>query len=239
MTDETPDEELSPQDPETAAKVQAMLDGRIEEQVQEAKSQAAEVPPKERKETERNTTYDQENFTQNAMFSWSLNLPGLETITVDDTEKALYIKAVVNDVPVKFDIMLEMGDDSIGNITATFRTLNNYETDLVFQAIEEDRKAGVITGHHQLATRLQYYAGALQLEKFQGTNMNHLEFKEAGIVVDDVATLRDFVTKFVGRMNWARWQAVLQCLRIFETKIKICNDAALNGDFWTPPGADS
>lgn len=225
------DEEIKPSDPETLEKVRALLEDKIADKESEAESTTTS-PVGERRETTRNTAYDEDNLTQHALYSWSAITPESRKVTVSDDEKACYLKAVLNDVPVILEILLEMGNDSLGNIRGTFRTLNNYEMDIVFLAIEKDREEGLISGHHQLATRLQQYAGALQLVAFQGNSTKYTEFKNPGNRSEDVKALRDAVFKYVGETNWARWQATLHMLRIFEAKVKICNDAALNGDFW-------
>lgn len=231
-------EEIEQQDSETLTKIQAMLDERIEEKQKETAQQPAEQESV-RLETPRNTSFDQSNFTQGALYAWSMMTPELSVVQVTDHEKALYLKAVLNDVPVIIPIELEMGDNVFGNLTVELRTLNNYETDVVFLALEKDKEEGMIKGHHQLATRIQQYAAALQLLKVQGKPVKQIAFPEPGDAHEDMIKLRAHVHKQVGAMQWPRWQAVLSALRVFETKIKICNDAALNGNFWTPQGADS
>lgn len=229
-------EPIEQQDPETLAKIKALMDESIEEQKAQATETAASEP---RSETARNTTFDQSNFTQGALYAWSMMTPELGAVAVSDIEKSKYIKAVLNDVPVVLPIELEMGNDEIGNITIELRTLSNYETDVVFLALEKDKEEGLIKGHHQLATRIQQYAGALQTLKVQEKVVTTIAFPEPGDITTDRDKLRAFVTKHVSSMSWPRWQAILSALRVFETKLKICNDAALNGNFWKPQGADS
>ncbi len=231
-------EPIEQQDEETLAKIKALMDESIEEQkVQSAQVEESEETP--RVETARNTTFDQSNFTQGALYAWSMMTPELGAVAVSDIEKSKYIKAVLNDVPVVLPIELEMGDDEVGNVTIELRTLNNYETDVVFLALEKDKEEGLIKGHHQLATRIQQYAGALQTLKVQEKLVTTISFPEPGDITTDRDKLRAFVTKHISFMSWPRWQAILSALRVFETKLKICNDAALNGNFWKPQGADS
>ena len=228
-------EDIEQQDQETLDKIKALMDDSLEEQA----SQETKEPELQRAETSRNTTFDQSNFTQGALYAWSMMTPELGSVVVSDVEKSKYIKAVLNDVPVVLPIDLEMGNDMVGNITIELRTLNNYETDIVFLALELDKQEGIITGHHQLATRIQQYAGALQTLKVQSEPLVTIAFPTPGVSTADRDKLREFVRTHVGVMSWPRWQAILSALRVFETKIKICNDAALNGNFWKPLGADS
>lgn len=235
-------EEVEQQDPETLDKIKAMLDDSIEEQQTKAKAtkpKAKQKTEKPRKETAKNTTYDDTNATQGALYAWSMMTPALGSVTVTDMEKSMYIKAVLNDVPVILPIDLEMGDDIRGNIVVELRTLSNYEADVVFLALELDKEEGIIKGSHQLASRIQQYAGALQTLKVQEKALPTIAFPSPGDSLGDRDKLRSFVKKHIGAMSWPRWQAILNALRIFETKLKICNDAALNGNFWKPRGADS
>lgn len=201
-------------------------------------SKQEDQPP--RMETERNTTFDSSSNSQEAVLGWAFEAPDIGKVTVTDTEKALYLKSVLNDVAVMFNIGLDMGDSN-KKISADIRTLNNYEQDLAFLALEKDREENILVSPAALATRLQYYAGAMQLVSINGKRRaNALGFDGDGSTLEaDVDHLRDHVNTFIKKINWPRWQAILVCLRVFEAKVKICNDAALNGNFWKPRGADS
>lgn len=241
------DKDIQPQDEATINKVKQMLDERLDAQDESRftnpdEEQASYDPGKqenERIETERNTLYDPETTTHNSIYAWSMNLPGLAEIEVTETDKSRYLKAALNDMPVILPILLEMGNDEIGNICVEIRTLSNYEMDVVFHAIQADSKDGFIAGQAQMAGRMQQYAAALQIVKFQQQSFRHIEFPEPGDAIKDAEKLREFTNEHIASMQWPRWQVILNALRIFETKTKICNDAALNGNFWNPPGADS
>jgi hypothetical protein len=231
-------DEVKQQEPEILESVKQLLEERIDQRRGEQESSMP--PPKDvLTETHRNTLYDEDTPTSATVYAWSMGLPNLGEVVVTDLEKAKYLKAVLNDVPVILPISLEMGDDEAGNIVVDLRTLSNYEMDVAFFAIQEDGKENRITGTAQMAGRLQQYAGAMQTVKFQNDMFNHIEFPDPGEAKKDAIKLRDFTNKHISCMQWPRWQAILNALRIFETKIKICNDAALNGNFWTPQDADS
>ena len=192
-----------------------------------------DVGPETRIETDLNTTFDPNVNSQTGQYSWNLGVDGLGDVTVTDIEKSLYLKAVLNDVPVIFPITLDMASADT-NVVVTVRTLNNYEMDLVFWALEKDRAEGLLTNPSSLATRLQYYAGGLQVTSINNKQLSYLQFPDPGVMEEDGAKLRTFVGKFINRINWPRWQVMLVALRIFEAKTKVCNDAALNGNFWKP-----
>lgn len=235
-------EETTQQDAETLAKVKDLLDealvpGQSEDETPYI-NKAPEDIPAPRIETDRNTTFDASVSSQTGMYSWNMSIDGLGDITVSDTEKAMYLKSVLHDVPVVLPIDLEMHDEN-NKVSIEIRTLNNYEMDLVFWALEKDRLDGILTSPAALATRLQYYAGGLQSRKINTQPISNIEFPTPGSMIEDGEKLRVFVNEYIKKINWPRWQAILVALRIFETKVKICNDASLNGNFWKPQGADS
>lgn len=238
------EEEIHTQDDQLIARIKEIMDNQISD---DAPNDKEDTPKNEEDDapvkvnTKRNEAFDQSQVTQASLYAWSMLTPELGTVEVTDVEKSAYLKAVLNDVPVVLDIDLAMAGKSIDSLPVTIRlrTLNNYEMDVVFMSLEKDREAGLISGHHQLATRIQQYAIAMQLQKVGQTTVKNLSFPEPGDMDTDVEVLRKFLHDFVGRMSWPRYQAVLMALRVFETKLKICNDAALNGNFWKPPGVAS
>jgi hypothetical protein len=226
------------QDPDTVDKVNRLLDGMPNES-DSAPVQDNTSKEDERMETERNTTYDKDKVTQDKVFSWAMRTPEDVEVEVTDMDKAKYIKAILHDKPVILSIDLSIRDSSDINVSVDIRTLNNYEKDVVYVALDKDREEGLITGYQQLSTRMQYYAGALQVVNFCGNTAAHISFPEPGNTKVDAETLRTVTKEYVGKLHWPKWQAMVAALRVFEAKMKICNDAALNGNFWMPPGADS
>lgn len=228
------------QDTETINKVKALLDERLSPDVNSTKVESVADSKDEspKFESERNTTYDPSINTQSGTFAWNLNLEAVGDVEVTDIEKSMYLKAVLNDEPVIFPIRLDMQSKGT-HVTVEIRTLNNYEMDLVFWCLERDRQAGIIGNPATLATRIQYYAGGLQAMRINGTQLNNSSFPVPGSMEKDGAELREFITQYVAKINWPRWQVILTALRIFEAKVKICNDAALNGNFWKPQDAAS
>ena len=229
-------------DDETIAKVKALLDEKLTAPVEESDIPIPDAPKEEIEppvDTPRNTTYDSTANTQNALYSWSMNSANFGDVTVTDMDKSMYLKAALNDVPVILPIELEMQGTTGNKIIVEIRTLNNYEMDLVFWALEKDREEGLLTNPSAIATRLQYYAGGLQTIKVNKQPVSNIQFPEPGDTVKDGTKLREFIHAYIQKINWPRWQAILIALRIFETKTKICNDAALNGNFWKPQDAAS
>jgi hypothetical protein len=231
-------ESVQTQDPETLEKVKSLLDERINQTASTTQTVAEATPEQQpRMESEKNTTYDPSINTQSGTFAWNLNIDSVGDIEVTDLEKSMYLKAVLNDVPVILPISLEMGSGTT-KVTVDIRTLSNYEMDLVFWCLDQDRKEGIIGNPATLATRIQYYAGGMQAIKVNSSQLSYISFPEPGNMEEDGGKLRNHVRNMVAKINWPRWQIILTALRVFEAKVKICNDAALNGNFWKPQGAE-
>lgn len=232
------DSNVNQQDPETINKVKALLDEKLSSSGTSEQAAATTNPDNpQRMETERNTTYDPSINTQSGTFAWNLSLESLGEVEVTDIEKSMYLKAVLNDMPVIMPIALQMQAGGT-SVTVNIRTLNNYEMDLVFWCLDQDRKEGLIGNPATLATRIQYYAGGMQAISVNNSQISSISFPNPGNVVDDGNKLRAHVNDMVAKINWPRWQVILTALRLFEAKVKICNDAALNGNFWKPQGAE-
>lgn len=182
----------------------------------------------------RNTDYDPGKPSQGQVFSWAMELQGLGEITVTELDKSHYLKAVLNDVPVMLSVDLDVGDMEI-----TVCSLSNRDMDIVYRALKIDESEAGFEGPAQLATRMYKYAVALQVLKVNDQvfpAFDSAKFIDMGI--DYTAQkLREHVEEFIQPINWARWNALLTALRIFEAKLAKCNQAALDANFWTPAGA--
>lgn len=168
--------------------------------------------------------------TQANVLRWTLEAENIGNITVTDDEKKLYLKAMLNDTPVIWDIAIE----ALG-VTVRMQSANNFELDVLFRALREDEDAGLIRTPSDWATYLQQYAAAFQVCAFNSSPFERLALKEPYPTSKEAITaLRSHRDKYLMPMNHARWQAILRAVRIFEIKKKLCTEAAINGDFWKP-----
>lgn len=192
---------------------------------------APQTEPVARIDTPIDPAWSGQSPTQEKLLRWTLQVPDLGAITVTDLEKQLYLKAVLNDVPVVWDIVLE----NLG-VTVSLQTADNYELDVIFRALREDEDRREIRDPADFTTRLQQYAAAFQVRNFNNTPLERLNFQESrpATIEQAIILLREHRDKYLMRIHHARWQAILTALRIFEVKKKLCTDAALNGDFWKP-----
>lgn len=175
--------------------------------------------------------------------AWMFSDAQLGDITLTDYEKTVYFKAAMNDEPVFFEVQL--GAPNTGSCTtARIRSLSHYEIDAIFRATRLDFDEGTIDKDDmgRINTPLwysyiQWYSACLQVVSFNGKGLDHLTLtfnSEDGALEKDAQLIRDHYRKKHRAMQSARWHAILMAMRIFEAKMKICNDALANGNFWKP-----
>lgn len=192
---------------------------------------AEDVATRQAAEENRSKIFD-EAGAQASIASWAMDVGKLK-VEVTDMDKSLYMKAAVNDEPIKLPVTLDMG------VTIEIRPLVNFDLDVVFSALEKDQKEEKIKGPAQYASRLQYYSAALQVEKYNGKSRNYVNFERPWPDIDDaVAELRENVEGDIAAWSWPKWQATILALRIFEAKLALCNENLRNGNFWNPVDAD-
>lgn len=152
-------------------------------------------------------------------------------VEVEEQEKALYLKSLLNDTTLELPIKLDIG------ITLLFRALTNYDFEVVFTALQKDSDGGKITGPAQYASRVQQCAVAMQLIKFGDKHLDYVNFKAPYPTVNKAADiLRKYIQEDMSNWAWPKWQAAVTGLRVFETKLAICNENIRNGGFWQPVG---
>ena len=183
-------------------------------------------------------TFNQSTPENSGIKAWALQMPALTKtqVTPTQTDKMRYLKAMLNDVEVEFDISLP-----VGGLTMKIRSLNNHEQDVIFKALEKDQQDDMVAGPAQYVTRLQYYTAVMQILEYNKAKQDVVRFTpdDAYATTDTAADhLREATNKYIGANNWPTWQVKLTGLRIFEEKLGACNRSVIDANFWTPAGTD-
>jgi hypothetical protein len=172
---------------------------------------------------------------------WVYSDASLGDVKVSEYERTAYLKAAMNDVPVILDITL--GQEGGMAIRVKVRSLSHYEIDTIYRAVRQQIEAGVIMVDEmkrvdamQLNSWIQWYSACLQVIECQGKGLDHLSFQssESESIEVDAQKIRDHYQQKHREIQAPRWHAMLMAMRLFETKVKICNDALANGNFWNP-----
>lgn len=190
----------------------------------------AEEEEDKRIELERDTTFDQnDKSTFDNMFVTLQN----KNIKVTETEKALYLKALLSMRPVEFKVSLKNGAYGV------CRTISVYEGDLVALAIAEHAKQYPDLDIMYHAGLVQQYRMGLQLISFCGKDMDHLSF-ERGVNGSSREHAHELFekSKRLSDLPAPTYGSMVQILNVFQAKINILQEAALNEDFWNPADTD-
>jgi len=146
---------------------------------------------------------------------------------VEPHDKALYLKSILNDVPLEFNIKLEMG------VNLLIRATTNYDLDVIFKTLEKYSEESKIPGPAQYASLVQKCAAALQIIKFGDTVIDAPRFVYGqNSLEQDATTLKERIDNFLGKWTWSKWNAAITALRIFEAKLALCNENARQANFW-------
>lgn len=201
----------------------------LDELKQQMEERAAEDKfTQEQVEAQRNKTFEPDKNNLVNMSAWVFNRDDLK-VEVNDMDKRMYLKALLNDTPIVLNIAMECG------LTISFKPMTNYEMEAVFLALQEDSNSGKIIGPSHYAARVQQYAAVLQLLTYNDIAAGHPVFSAPyPPIADTVLKIRECLETKVAMMGWPKWQAVVTGLRIFETKLAICNENMRNGNFWNP-----
>lgn len=183
-------------------------------------------------------TFDMATPENSGIKAWALQMPTLnkKDVTPTHTDKMRYLKAMLNDAPVEFEISIP-----VGRLTMKIRSLNNHEQDVIFKALEMDQQDDEIAGPAQYVTRLQYYTAIMQIVEFNHARQPFLQFAPGDEYETTSAAaekLRTETRTYIGGNNWPTWQVKLTGLRIFEEKLGACNRSVIDENFWMPAGTD-
>lgn len=153
----------------------------------------------------------------------------LGKITLSDMDKDLYIKALLNDEAFATSVQPIKGID----ITVKSRTL--FEDDLVFHCLSAEKDNGAILGPETYYTRLQLFLATVQVTKIGPKNVTFtvdhtLPFEELH------KQMNDHVNSVYRQMQAPKWNAIVAAVRLFEAKLKICNDNLRDENFWQAAG---
>lgn len=154
-------------------------------------------------------------------------------IEVLPIEIDLFRKALISDTPYKITVTL-FG----GAFVLEIRSRSHYEHRRVLDTANLDRKEGLFDNddYAMVVTRIQQYSAAIQIERINGELFSEIHLKSGSSLKDDAKVLRDFVAEKLENSN--RWTALVNALRVFETKCAKLHTMAANPDFWKPRDQD-
>lgn len=226
---------FNPQDAETAKLVREFLNEKAEAAVPEGPGAPGGAPsaPLEDvspKQVNINPNPEFDHGDPSSQFISDAMAP-VDKVVITDMEKQLFLKAVLNDAPVKLPVTLYQG-----KLTLDIRSRSSFEQKRVFDVLKLDGKQELYDTADlaMTVTRMHYYLGCLMIERINGELFSELTLLPGKTVEEDAKTLREAAAKLFENMTAIRWTSVLNALRIFEHKCARLNSEAANEGFWNP-----
>lgn len=212
-------------DPEVQRQVQEFIDAAQQDEVEPEPDQPA-APQKPRINIDPDNQHLVDTPQDQVMTEALVNE---KDITVSDIEKDLFLKALLNDTPYCLTISL-FG----GQLNVEIQSRSHYEQRRIFDIATKDRNEGIFqaTDYAMMVTRVQEYCAALQIRRINGELFSDISLMPGGDLSEETKILRQFVTDKLE--NSKRWTALVNAMRVFETKCATLHTMAANEDFWKP-----
>ena len=159
---------------------------------------------------------------------------GGDVVEVTDEDKSLYLKAILNDVPLKLKIEFANG------ISVTCRAITPYERSLVPYAVAKhfELLGDSRIGSAFLEDYARQYLMAMQVVAIGTKQEEYLSFNSAeGTQKDHILELAKKGKVKSDNYSIAKFNLLIKALNIFENKLARLNTAALKQDFWGPVDA--
>jgi hypothetical protein len=156
-----------------------------------------------------------------------------DKIEVSDMEKSLFIKSLLNDEPVKFQVSL-----FDGKLNVELRSRSLHEQRRIFDVLAKDQKDGIVNPEDlaYFVTRMQQYCMAIMVERVNGKLFSEVSISPDKNIEETQKILHAAVKGNIEALTGIRWTAITNAMRIFEAKCAKMGTEAANQDFWTPRG---
>jgi hypothetical protein len=157
-----------------------------------------------------------------------------QTVQITDLEREIFLKAVLNDEPVRLTVALYDNQFKV-----ELRSRSTFEQRRVFDVLDRDRIEEVIPKDNiaLMVTRMQCYLAVIMIERINGQMFSDVKLDPKGKMEEHCKILREKVAEKTDSMMGVRWNSVLTALRTFENKCAKMNTEALNEGFWKPQGS--
>lgn len=188
--------------------------------------------PTQRVELPIDPTFSPDAKTVRNTLFWSTELADLGEVTVSDSEKVLYQKAMELDAPLRWKIALKTKTPFAVDI----KSRSMFEQQVIFESLRQDSDSNKIKDPVDWMTRAQQLSLTVMVEAVNGRPFTDTAPTLPTTVQEAVPVLNALADAAVHNMSDVRWSALTTCLRLFEIKCKLCNDNVNNDTFWNPAG---
>lgn len=156
-------------------------------------------------------------------------------VPITDDDQALYLKAMLNDVPLELSQAL-----ANGKVVVTCRALSVYEQDLVLEAavkLSGGAEEGVLSLIPSIAQQLRV---TMQVTRVNGVDQKaiYLDPKRGKAHDDQIDELIEVSDARTGRMPSSKFGFLVRAVNVFEHKVAKMHSLAYNKTFWKPVETD-
>lgn len=156
-------------------------------------------------------------------------------VPITDDDQALYLKAMLNDVPLELTQAL-----ANGQVVVTCRALSVYEQDLLLEAAVQATggpSEGVLSLVPSVAQQLRV---TMQVTKVNGVSQNavYMEPKRGKAHDEQIEELINISDSRTGKMPSSKFGFLVRALNVFEHKVAKMHSLAYNKTFWKPVETD-
>ena len=157
-------------------------------------------------------------------------------IEVTESEKSVYLRALLNEDDVVFNIAL-----CGSKFNVSLKSRNTFEQQIVYLAANKDLEEEIIPNDSvNYLLQTQKYAAAMMLKAINGNpsaftaDVNQAVGDTEYLRVQDAIKILRERRKVIDKMPIPKWSLILNALRIFEGKLAILATEVVNEDFWNP-----
>lgn len=156
-------------------------------------------------------------------------------VPITDDDQALYLKAMLNDVPLELTQSL-----ANGQVVVTCRALSVYEQDLILEAAVQATggpNEGVLSLVPSVAQQLRV---TMQVTRVNGVSQNavYMDPKRGKAHDEQIEELINVSDARTGRMPASKFGFLVRALNVFEHKVAKMHSLAYNKTFWKPVETD-
>ena len=221
-----------PQQPRIDANIDQdnpLLKARVAEFIESAGGEAAGTP-KEKVEIQPNADFNMPN-PYDTMLTEAL--VDTQKVDVTDEEKALFVKALLNDVPFRLVIPLMNGQFNI-----SLRSRTAHEQRCIFDVLDKDTTDGLIKKDDvaYYISLSHKYCMALMVERINGQLFSEASIGPEATVAQAQEILHAAIKPKITPLQGIKLTAIQNAMRIFESKCAKLGTEAANQDFWKPRG---
>jgi hypothetical protein len=164
--------------------------------------------------------------------AWTFKSETIPNVSVNDLDKNLFFKALLNETDFTLDIEFEL----IEKIVVTVRGLNAFEQKIIASALKLDTEAKEIEGMSGFASYMQQYCMMYQIITVGDKPFNRIETDKLSsfTLKEHVDYLRKAMRETVDKLHSQKLTLLIKALIIFEIKQKLLHDGLVNRNFWKP-----